>query len=73
MGTEIHIRVVRALPHGLFETEYEGICRGNRVDARLIAERMQEEFDRDCEPVRVYVVRDGVPIEASLCRREARC
>ncbi len=72
--TEINlrVRVVRAFPDGRFETEYEGLCRGNRVDARLLTERMQSEFDLNCEPLRAYIVRAGVPIEAAFCLREAR-
>lgn len=73
-STDLHlrVRVVRAFPGGRFETEYNGLYKGSRVDARITAERMQEEFDMECEPLRAYVVRNGVPIEAAYCLREAR-
>jgi hypothetical protein len=67
------VRVVRAFPGGRFQLEYEGRQEGaNRVQMRLIAERLQDDIDRDGEPVRVYVAKHGIPIEAAYCRREAR-
>ena len=65
------IQVIRAHRGGVFSIEYEARAPG-RVDARLLLERMQDAFDRDCDPVRAYLAKDGVPIEAAYCRREAR-
>jgi hypothetical protein len=69
----LSVRVMRAFPSGRFDLEYEGQQEGaNRVQMRLIAERLQDDFDRDGEPMRVYVVKSGIPIEAAYCLRGAR-
>lgn len=64
--------VVRALPRGQFEIDYRAPLQIPRVDARILAERMQDEFDQVGEPLRAYVCRDGIPIEAAHCLRSHR-
>lgn len=66
------VKVMRALPGGSFSLEYEGRPDGNRVQVRLLVERMQDEMDRDGDPLRVYLAKDGVPIEAAYCLNKAR-
>lgn len=66
------IRVLRYLPGGLIELEYEGKSDGNRVETRLMMERLQDTFDRACDPLRAFLVRDHMMIEAAYCLREAR-
>lgn len=66
------VKVMRARRGGRFELEYEGRPDGNRVQVRLLIERMQDEMDADGEPLRVYMAKDGVPIEAAYCLAKAR-
>lgn len=69
----ITVKVVRAFPGGTFQQEYEGKPDGdNRVHVRLLIERMQDEIDRDGEPLRVYIAKNGVPIEAAYGLNKAR-
>ena len=68
----LSIRVVRAHPGGRFTIDYEGRSEGNRVESRLLLERLQSQIDDDGEPLRAYLVRDGIPIEAAFSLREAR-
>lgn len=68
----LSIRVVRAHAGGSFSIDYEGRSEGNRVESRLVLERLQTQIDEDGEPLRAYLVRNGVPIEAAFGLREAR-
>jgi hypothetical protein len=36
------------------------------------ANRLQQEFDKDMDPVRVYVLEDGIPVFAGLSSKESR-
>jgi hypothetical protein len=64
--------VVRALPRGRFEVDYRSPLPMPRAEARELAERMQDDFDSACEPLRAYICRDGIPIEAAHCLRSRR-
>ena len=66
------IRVLRYLPAGGISIEYEGPSDGNRVETRLTMESLQDSFDRECEPLRAFMLRDGMYLEAAYCLREAR-
>lgn len=67
------VQVIRAHGCGVFSVEYQGRADGrNRVQLRLVVETMQDDFDDEGEPVRVYIAKDGVPIEAAYCLRGAR-
>lgn len=66
------IRVVRADDSGTYTVEYEGPSDGNRVETRLMIERLQDTFDRDGDPLRAYMVKSGFIIEAAYGLREAR-
>lgn len=67
------VQVIRASGAGLFSVEYRGRADGrNRVQLRLVIESMQDDFDDEGEPVRVYIAKDGIPIEAAYCLRGAR-
>jgi len=37
------------------------------------ANRLQAEFDADCDPVRVYVYEDGIPMFAALIAKASLC
>lgn len=64
--------VVRALPRGRFAIDYESPTKMARAHARVVLEQMQDEFDAACEPLRAYLFRDGIPIEAAHCLRSHR-
>lgn len=66
------VRVMRACAGGTFVLEYEGRPAGNRVQSRLLIEKMQDSMDEDGEPLRVYLAKNGIPIEAAYGRCEAR-
>lgn len=66
------IMVMRAEGGGEFSIEYHAAADGNRVQVRLTCETLQDEFDRNGEPLRAYITRQGVPIEAAYCLRGAR-
>jgi hypothetical protein len=66
------VQTVRALPGGKF---LEGVifqCGSDARDAKSAADRMQREFDEDCDPCRTYVLRgnDRIPMYAGLQRQE---
>ncbi len=64
--------VVRAWPRGRFEVDYSSPTKMPRAEVRLLMERMQDEFDAAGEPLRAYLFRDGIPIEAARCLRSHR-
>lgn len=64
--------VMRALPHGRFEIDYSSPTKMPRAHVRVLLERMQDEFDAACQPLRAYLLRDGIPIEAAHCLRSHR-
>ncbi len=64
--------VVRAFPKGRFEVDYSSPTQMPRVHVRALLERMQDEFDAVGEPLRAYLFRDGIPIEAAHCLRSHR-
>ena len=64
--------VVRALPAGVFEIDYASPTRMPRAHVRAVLERMQDEFDAVCAPLRAYLFRDGIPIEAAHGLRSHR-
>ena len=66
------VMVVRAYPRGRFEIDYCSPAPMPRARAREILERLQDEFDLACEPLRAYLVRDGIPIEAAHGLRSHR-
>lgn len=66
------IRVMRAHAGGTFSVEYEGPSDGNRVQTRMMVERLQDSFDDEGEPLRAYMVRKGLVIEAAYCLQSAR-
>lgn len=72
MIVPLSLLVVRALKRGQFEVDYRSPLQMERADARLLAERMQDEFDSAGEPLRAYLCRDGIPIEAAHCLRSRR-
>lgn len=37
------------------------------------ADKLQREFDEDCDPVRVYICEDGIPVYAALNAKENLC
>lgn len=61
------VKTVRALPGGEFTDGSEFNC-GTQRDAFNVADRMQREFDTDCDPCRTYVYRAGdlAPVYAGL-------
>lgn len=65
MTEYFYLRVVTAYKGGQF-TASQDIRFSSRLGARKEAERLQEEFDLDCEPKRAYVLGpDLVPVEAA--------
>lgn len=59
------VRVVTALPGGRF-TAAGDIELDSKRACVAQAERMQTEFDEDCDPKRAYVIApDGVPVQAA--------
>lgn len=70
--SELTVVVVRAFPRGKFEIDYSSPTRMPRAHVRALLERMQDEFDAACAPLRAYLFRDGIPIEAAHCLRSHR-
>lgn len=66
------VRTIRALPGGKFEDIGEFQCGPDHVNAKAAADRMQREFDDDCDPCRTYVIRgkDPIPVYAGLQMKE---
>lgn len=66
---EIKVRVIRAKPGGVFENGSEFNCES--IDnAKQVADRLQREFDDDCDPCRTFVYKgdDPVPVYAGAAR-----
>lgn len=65
------VRRIKAWAGGKFTNVGEHGCSDIR-DAKISADRLQEDFDTDCDPVRVYVHREGTPwpVYAGLQMRE---
>lgn len=70
--TQLLVMVVRAFPRGRFEVDYSSPTTMPRAHVRALIERLQDEFDATAEPLRAYLVRDGIPIEAAHCLRSHR-
>jgi hypothetical protein len=68
----LSVVVIRAFPRGRFEIDYSSPTTMPRVHVRALLERMQDEFDAVGEPLRAYLFRDGIPIEAAHCLRSHR-
>lgn len=68
----LSVVVVRAFPAGVFQIDYTSPTRMPRVHARGLLERLQDEFDAAGAPLRAYLYRDGIPIEAAHCLRSHR-
>lgn len=66
------VRTVKALPGGNFETTGEFQCGPDPGNAKAAADRLQREFDDDCDPCRTYVIRgsDPMPVYAGLQMKE---
>lgn len=62
------VHTVRALPGGKFESSGEFQCGPDIGNAKAAADRLQREFDDDCDPCRTYVFRsnDMIPVYAGL-------
>jgi len=55
------VRTVRAQPGGKFIEGSEFRCSSIQ-DAKNSADRIQREFDEDCDPCRAYVYGSGSPV-----------
>lgn len=71
----IQIKAIRTFKGGSQETVFEG---GLGKDAtpnmyKLQAAKLQDDFDRDCDPVRVYVYEDNVPVWAARSAKMNLC
>ena len=66
------VHTVRALPGGKFIEAGDFQCGGDPGNAKAAADRLQREFDEDCDPCRTYVYRgnDPLPVYAGLQMRE---
>ena len=71
-SSQLCVVVIRAFPRGRFEVDYSSPTTLPRAQVRALLERLQDEFDAACEPLRAYLVRDGIPIEAAHCLRSHR-
>lgn len=70
--SQLLVVVVRAFPRGRFEVDYSSPTSMPRAQVRALLERLQDEFDASCAPLRAYLVRDGIPIEAAHGLRSHR-
>lgn len=59
------VKAVRACTEGIF-LPIEIMSAENLGQCQQHADRLQAEFDADCEPVRVYVYLGEVPVYAGL-------
>lgn len=66
------VKTVKALPGGRFEDSGEFQCGPDPGNAKAAADRLQREFDDDCDPCRTYVMRgnDPIPVYAGLQLKE---
>jgi len=69
MNKRCEIKVIEAKPGGEFET-ISCFDVPDKKAAMKRADKLQREFDEDCDPVRVYAYFDGnkVPFYAGLAR-----
>lgn len=65
------VRTIAAVKGGKFITTGEFNCASG-ADARQAADRLQREFDADCDPCRTYVFNNAgpLPVYAGLGRRD---
>jgi hypothetical protein len=65
------VRRIKAWADGVFTSIGEHGVHDIR-DAKKSADRLQQEFDADCDPVRVYVYKESslVPVYAGLQMKE---
>lgn len=66
------VRTVKAISGGKFTDTGEFQCGPDPHNAKSAADRMQREFDDDCDPCRTYVHRvgDPIPVYAGLQMKE---
>lgn len=67
--SEVAVKVIMAIPGGEFVEKVWVGC-DTLQHAKDTADRLQREFDDDCDPCRSYVYKDGdpIPVYAGMAR-----